>query len=270
MLAQEGHLAANALLLGFEGLARSDLYKPGTIYSALFNLTIGLERMMKITFIVHHMIKNELDTPDNKTLKNFGHSSMKLYNYLENIGEERGIASGWHSEGDLHYDFLIILSEFANTSRYHNLDQIANCRSSEDPLISWFNMHMRIARKYLSSRKLAAINSQAIAYCDKSQMYGYAMGMGGQYELMVDIVGQLEMTRITRGHCVWTIIEIIKPLYRLMDALCADAHAMEIEKELRQPVVPHLEELFPFGLTSKQDAIRRKAWTTFFEMAGRY
>lgn len=270
LLAQEGHLAANALLSGFEGLAKSDHYKSGTIYSSLFNLTIGLERMMKITFIVHYMAENELLVPEDKELRKFSHSTINLYEKLHEIGKERGILNGWYSEGDLHYEFLMLLSKFGSTARYHNLDQITNGRPSEDPLIAWFNMHMRIARNHLSGQKLVAINDQAIMHCDNNHLYGYTMGMGGQYELMVDIVGQVEMTRLTRGHCVWTLIEIIKPLYRLISRLCAEVHAMEIEKELQQPVVPHLEELFPFGLTSKKDAIRRKAWTSVFEMGGRY
>lgn len=270
MLAQEGHLASNALLSGFEGIAKSDHFRPGTIYSALFNLAIGLERMMKLAFVVQHMVENDLAAPNDKQLRAFNHSAIKLYAELREIGEARGIIDGWQSEGGLHFDLLSLLSDFAVSSRYHNLDQIVQGKATDDPLIAWFNLHMRIARKYLPSRKLVAINEWAIAHCDEHQLYGYDMGMRGEYELMIDIIGQVEMARLSRGHCVWTIIEIIKPLYCLIGRVCADDHAMEIEKGLQQPVVPHLAEFFPFGLTFKQTAIRRKAWTSLFEIAGRY
>lgn len=270
MLAQEGHLASNALLSGFEGIAKSDYYKPGTIYSALFNIAIGLERMMKLAFVVKHMINHELSTPSDKQLKKFSHSAEKLYVELRGIGKSIGIIDGWYSEGDLHFELLRLVSHFAVSSRYHNLDQITQGKVSDDPLIAWFNIHMRIAQKYLPHRKLVAINQEAIAHCDRHQRHGYVMGMRGEYELIVDIIRQVEMARLSRGHCVWTVLEIIQPLYRLIDRVCSEAHAMEIEKGIQQPVVPHLEEFFPFGLTFKQTAIRRKAWTSLFEMAGRY
>ncbi|KQM65533.1 hypothetical protein ASE75_04520 [Sphingomonas sp. Leaf17] len=101
-------------------------------------------------------------------------------------------------------------------------------------------------------------------------MHGFAMGMRGEYELIVDIVYQLELTKRTRGHCVWTILQIIKPLYRLLCWACSQAHQVEIAKGLQEPVVPHLDEIFPYGLITRGDAIRRKAWTTLFFMGGHY
>jgi hypothetical protein len=86
MIAQEGHLAANALLSGFEGISKLDYYKPGTIYSVLFNIAIGLERMMKIVFVVQHMVDNELATPTDKQLRTFNHSVTKLYDVLREVG----------------------------------------------------------------------------------------------------------------------------------------------------------------------------------------
>ena len=47
MMAQEGHLASMSLLGGFESLAKLDYDKPGTVYSTLFQLTIGLGRVDK-------------------------------------------------------------------------------------------------------------------------------------------------------------------------------------------------------------------------------
>ncbi|MFN3777067.1 hypothetical protein [Sphingomonas parapaucimobilis] len=271
MMAQEGHLASNALLTGLEGLAKSDHYQPGTIYTLLFNLSIGLERLMKIIFVTHHMANNDLNAPSNTTLQNkFRHSLTKIYDHLQAIGKDAGVNEGWYEEGSLHYDVLTFMSEFAAYSRYHNLDLIAKGTGGSDPLIEWYKLHLRIAEDSLSYRRRISINEQAIAHCDRSNMYGYTMGMRGEYELMVDIVYQLELTKRTRGHCVWTILQIIKPLYRLLCWACSQSHEIEITKGLQEPVVPHLDEMFPFGLTTREDAIRRKAWTTLFCMGGRY
>lgn len=270
LLAQEGHLSANALLSGFESIAKSDCDKPGTIYSALFNLTIGLERMMKIAFVLNYMVENELSTPPNGSLKRFGHSLTKIYDYLSETGKSRGILDGWYAKSDLHYDLLCLLSEFASVSRYHNLDQIEQGHVSVDPLIAWFEIHMKIARKSLPYQKRVAVSEQAVAFCEKNHIYNYGVGMSGKYESMVDIIIQKEKAKLSRSHCVWTVLEIIKPLYHLITQLCTDAHAVEIGKGLQQPLVPHLEEFFPFALTTKGEALRRKNWSSLFNLAGRY
>lgn len=270
MMAQEGHLASSSLLAGLEGLAKSDHYQPGTIYSVLFNLSIGLERMMKIAVVTHHMSTHNLEAPTDQTLRSFGHSLLELYKFLKGLGEGYGVESGWYDEKSMHYDVLVILSEFALSSRYHNLDRIVEGRSSSDPLSSWFDIHLRIAEETISYRRRSAINERAIAHCDRNNIHGFAMGMRGEYELMVNIVYQLEVTKLSRGYLVWTILEVMKPIYRLLCSFCSDAHAIETAKGLREPIVPHLDELFPYGLTTKSDAIRRKAWTTLFYMGGRY
>ena len=270
MMAQEGHLASNALLTGLEGLAKSDHYQPGTIYTSLFNLSIGLERMMKIAFVTHHMVVNDLANPTDKRLRSFSHSLTELYGHLREVGQVCGIVDGWYLPDTLHHDVLKCLSDFAISSRYHNLDRITEGRITDDPLCAWYNLHLRVAEDSLSYRRRLVINGQAIAHCDRSNMHGFAMGMRGEYEIIVDIVYQLELTKRTRGHCVWTILQIIKPLYRLLCWACSQAHQIEIAKGLQEPIVPHLDEMFPYGLTTRDDAIRRKAWTTLFFMGGRY
>lgn len=270
LLAQEGHLAANALLSGFDSIAKSDYDKPGTIYSALFNIAIGLERMMKIAFVLHYMVENELSTPPDKELKRFNHTLTKLYDFLGPVGKARGITDGWYTESDLHYDLLRSFSEFSSVSRYHNLDQIVQGRVSVDPLVAWFEIHMKIAKKSLPYQKRVAVGKQAVAFCEKNHIYNYYVGMRGEPELIVNIITQKEIAKLSRGHCVWTTLEIIKPLYHLITQLCTDAHAVEIAKGLQQPIIPHLEEFFSFALSTKGDALRRKKWSSLFELAGRY
>lgn len=95
------------------------------------------------------------------------------------------------------------------------------------------------------------------------------MGPRGRYDLTIDVTYQFEVARISRGHCVWTIIEILKPIYGLIDRLTKEVHQLEIAKGVEDPTVPYMIEFFPFCLANKDAAVRRKAWTTLFHIAGR-
>ncbi len=270
MMAQEGHLAANALLSGFERIATIDYHSPGSIYSALFDISIGLERLMKCTFIVQYAANNSLHFPSDKDLRKFSHSLTKIYDELREIAQEVGFDTGWFEPASIHYDLLENLSVFAISSRYHNIDQVTGEQNRQDPLVSWFKLHMEVAHENLSTKKLIAINDRAIAYCDQNNLYGYAMGFRGNYELTVDIISQEGVLAESRGHLVWHIIELIKPICRLLEYSCSKSHTMEIENNIESSIIPHLDEFFPFRFTTKKDAMRRKIWSKLFKMAGRY
>ena len=83
LLCQEAHLAKNALLSGFDLLLQANLDqdKDGYIYSGLFNLTIGAERLMKLIVVCDFMLKNDYGPPPRDLLqKKFNHD---LNSYMQ-------------------------------------------------------------------------------------------------------------------------------------------------------------------------------------------
>jgi hypothetical protein len=268
MIAQEGHLASTSLLAGFEALAKLDYDKPGTVYSTLFQLATGLERVMKIAIILDHKTKNDLANPSDALLRQLGHSITDLYVVLRSAAEARSIADGWFEAHTKHGKLLAALSEFARASRYYNIDQLVSGRDSPDPLTRWFAVHMQIADDAISNNRLDGIMQRARSHCEALGLFGWEMGPKGQWDLTIDVTYQLEVARVSRGHCVWTIIEILKPICRLIDRLANEVHQLEQQKGI-EPTVPYMTEFFPFCLADKGTAIRRKAWTTLFHLAGR-
>jgi hypothetical protein len=128
---------------------------------------------------------------------------------------------------------------------------------------------MQIADDAVSNNRLNGIMQRARSHCEALGLFGWEMGPKGQWELTIDVTYQLEVARLSRGHCVWTIIEILKPIYRLIDRLANDVHQLEQQKGIEAPTVPYMTEFFPFCLGDKGTAVRRKAWTTLFHIAGR-
>ena len=269
MMAQEGHLASTSLLAGFESLAKIDYDKPGTVYSTLFQLVTGLERTMKIVIILDYKARNDLANPSDQQLRQLGHSIADLYATLKIMDKNRSVVNGWFEANTKHGELLAALSEFARASRYYNIDQLVGGRGTPDPLTRWFTVHMHIAHAEISSNRLTGIMRRAQTHCETLGLYGWEWGPKGRYDLTVDVTYQLEVARVSRGHCVWTIIEILKPIYNLIDRLTNEVHQLEKQKGIGCPTVPYMTEFFPFCLADKSAAIRRKAWTTLFHIAGR-
>jgi hypothetical protein len=150
-----------------------------------------------------------------------------------------------------------------------NIDQLVSGRDSPDPLTRWFAVHMEIAKDAISYKRRLAIMQRARIHCEARGQLGYERGPNGRWDLTIDVTYQLEVARVSRGHCVWTIIEILKPIYGLIDRLANEVHRLEEQKGIEVPTVPYMTEFFPFCLVDKGEAIRRKAWTTLFHIAGR-
>ncbi|MCP2137863.1 hypothetical protein J2S28_004987 [Rhizobium sp. SLBN-94] len=269
MLAQEGHLASTSLLGGFESLNKVNYDQPGTVYSALFQMTIGLERIMKIAWILNFRLRHDLQNPSDAQLRQLGHSVTNLYRALEGISDTYDIGDGWFESGSLHDDVLAFMAEYAKGSRYYNIDQLVAGRPNPDPLVRWFNLHLRIADGALSHSKREGIMDRARLHCERLGLLGWEMGPRGQYDLTIDVTYQLEVTRQTRGHCVWIFIELLRPIYSLIERLVRELHELEQAKGIGNPDVPYMYEFFPFCLGDRQTVVRRKAWTTLFVISGR-
>lgn len=268
LMAQEGHLASSSLLSGFEALAKIDYDRQGTVYNALFALSVGLERMMKIAVVLEHKATHNLANPTDKQLRALGHSIVDLYTKVQSAGNLRGINDGWFDECSDHYDILSALSEFAVASRYYNFDQLTKGTEDLDPLIRWFRVHLELAEHVLPNWKLERFMWKARSFCEEHGYLGWEWGPLGRIDLTIDVNYQVVIANATRGHCVWAIIEIIQPIYRLIELLTHSVQEMEADQGVTS-TVPYMSEFFPFCLTNREGAIRRKSWTTQFHLGGR-
>src|SRR5947209_276246 len=83
LLMQEGHLVRSSLTTGLTALRSAHRGERGLYYTGFFQLSIGVERLLKAILIVDHMSKNNLDTPTRETLKKFGHKITELLTAVE-------------------------------------------------------------------------------------------------------------------------------------------------------------------------------------------
>jgi hypothetical protein len=90
LLQQEGHLLSSCLANGLTDLRSANVHNKGAFYSALFNLSVGTERLLKAIVIIDHMLKNNLSVPSRGELKGYGHNILDLYDTCESIAKAMG------------------------------------------------------------------------------------------------------------------------------------------------------------------------------------
>ena len=138
---REAQLAAEQIAAGVTALGRANHTQTGYYYQAFFGLSIGLERAGKLVFIADHAIKSGGGFPSNQQLRQIGHSITKLLLMCAGVGEsldpnrqfaERPITR-------IHKAIEEALSEFAERTRYFNLDYVSGPHHvARDPIATWW------------------------------------------------------------------------------------------------------------------------------------
>lgn len=265
LIQQEAFLARSSLLSGLDALRKANVSDTdkGKFYEAFFLLSIGLERLMKLMVVCHHMAKNQLNPPSNGVLKAAGHNLLGLYETCRNVAiSEMPRPPAFVSEGELEFEVLKFLSEFAKYSRYYNLDTISAKSVEPDPLAEWWKILGREIMGSVSARKRQQIESESIQYCDSIGAAGftYMRGMDGQLMTTLEAVAYPRFAAAAAPYSVWRVIRIAAPIYSLSWHITDIAHQYEVSIGRNHPAVPYLYEFFPFLGLDRRTVLSRKAW----------
>lgn len=146
LLQQEGHLIRSCLTKGLTELRAAHVHNIGGFYAALFNLSIGIERLLKATIIMDYMLSNNLTAPTRKQLRHYGHDILELYKSCVALSQaESSKLPPLETIDKQAQEILHLLNDFAQTTRYHNLDTLSSKGSGKDPLLHWNEILLEIA-----------------------------------------------------------------------------------------------------------------------------
>lgn len=263
LLQQEAILAKSSVLSGFEFMIKGgfdDVYK-GHYYTAFFQLSIGIERMLKLAIISDHMFRNSYQPPDIKTIISYGHNLLTLYRRAKEISETySNIIFPVLEDNSIRNNILVFMNNFAaSTGRYHNISNIAQV-TNPDPLTTWWDIIDQIKCKDFSSRTHSWIESDVarrlhpnLQIQDIIEHTGYVSG-----------VYRFVMVDKANHYAVWNTLELIKPIIKLLSTISWKAHERDTSEQpikYHAPHIPYYEEIFPILYTSKRDVLRRKRWS---------
>lgn len=138
-LQQESFLIASCLGNGLTSIRQAASKGKGEWYSAFFQLSIGIERLMKSIIIVDHINRGQLQVLTPTVLKNtYGHDLLRLLKGVEQLKvSTTPNPVSTISNASTDYQILGFLNDFAKVARYHNIDGLTATPSGTDPLTTW-------------------------------------------------------------------------------------------------------------------------------------
>jgi len=263
LLQQEAILANSCILTGFEFMIKGgfdDRYK-GHYYTSFFQISIGIERILKLILISDYMLQNSYQSPDVKTIKSYGHDLITLYQKAKEISTTYD-NSVLHelTNRSIRKNIFEFMNAFAKaTGRYHNISNIAKI-SSVDPLEQWKNIIDQIKCEDFSESMHSRIETEV------ANRLNPHMQMQDIVENTGYVSGVYKHVLVAKAnyYAVWNTLELIKPLIKVLSAISCKAD----EKDTTTPTpdnnfrhTPGYDEIFLFLHTDRKSALRRKRWT---------
>lgn len=144
-LIREVSLAEMCVANGLYHLGKADHMSTGKYSLAFFDTSTGLERLMKVLFLIDYALRWDGKFPSQAVLKNeIGHDLDKLW------GESKSIRQRLEADGNEFRfempdprlaDLIVeVLGEFARRTRYYNLDYLTGSGNiDDDPLKMWWS-----------------------------------------------------------------------------------------------------------------------------------
>lgn len=271
LLAQEAHLTKNTILSGFDLLLKANFFqdKDGYFYSSFFNISIGMERLLKLAVITHHMLTNSYSTPTVKQLKNqFGHDVKTLYGecvkLMPTYHPKRTKQPSLETEDQALIDFF---TEYATNSRYFNLNEVCEARMDRSPLDKWLEIARSVYERHTPHQvrhKCAMDLMYSMDRTGRPNGFTTYLDESGHPMMVFDCLHRQYVIQKSAPLVIWRLVEILRPIHLLLEAM---AHkASEYEKSQGKPImiIPHYEDFFYFLLADKAAIKRRKRWLGIF------
>lgn len=261
LLTQESHLAKASLLHGFDTTIKTNFLqeKDGLIYSALFSLSIGIERLLKLTLITSHMISNNYTPPSISDLKKFGHNISELYDECIKLPLQTH-KSKKLTKAD--QELLNFISRFGVSTRYYNLNELCHNKNEQHPINEWKSILTKIYEHHTSYRMIEKTKTELMQRMDRSGPSNSLTFYASEHGLMTvfDILFLQTITPRASRLAVWRIIEILRPFYHLLQTMNEASAKIETPKNTKETIIPYYEEFFLFLLAQKHEVMRRKNW----------
>lgn len=263
-LANEMALANQMIGTGLTAIRKANLANKGVYAEAFFNLSIGLERMGKLIFILHHCYTHGGTFPTDKDLKNLGHDIKSLFAHAQTVRElypSNNELSPW-TDCKIADAIIMHLSHFAARTRYYNLDYltVGKATKSSDPLASWQRLVITpILKKHYSEKARKKDEQQSHlmnALFGDAIMVRFTSETGKPIDNYKDLSNQTNANIHGNKWAQLYLLRIVRFLALTLDSLSDKAY------ELRYEFVPHVSDFF--GKFHNDDSYfkTRKTWNT--------
>lgn len=266
-LEQEGCLAHACLCNGLTALRQANLGdKKGHFYPAFFELSIGLERMLKLIVILDHMAENELVPPSENEVRDFGHELTTLFVRAKEVSVRRcpSILTKLRDD-ELGIVLLNFLHRFAQSSgRYSNLNKLTGGKQQDiqDPLAQWGAVASEIIRTRASKRDRARIQATgAFAHQKLGSVSSSLMGDLNQRMLGVgDLFVKASELDIASKYAAFAFVSLIESLREPLGLATMAAQQLNLSADSSSAAIPHMAGFFEFAWADKTHTLNKRRW----------
>lgn len=247
-------------------IGKANYTQNGLYTQAFFALSIGLERVAKLVIIEDYAIDNKGRFPDNNILKNIKHDIDVLLNYCERLSIKwrKGKEFSERPNLDIHKGIVKTLKEFAEISRYYNLDFLTGAKASKfpEPIYAWWQrVGQPILQKHYTQRQRKKDEAQGklmhALFADHATILHYDE-QGKIINNFEALMIQAGATHIVQKYGRFYTLQII----RWLSFLIADLSRIGAYEHRIAPLLG-LDE--PFVIFSNDDALlkERKRWSIY-------
>lgn len=247
LLIKEGYIASTSIGYGLNALSKAGIYAQGEYYQAFFQLSIGLERLMKLIIIQYYRgLNNEF--PSNRILKNYGHDLLGLYHTILEFETNNKLIQ----DDDISIKILSFLSEFAKTTRYYNLDTLTGREQKTNPLEAWHDIQEEISKRHSKRKTLKSeLNDHFALILDEISATVVFNEKNEMIQSAGDLLKKAEINKHAQGYAVYYTYLIISRLAKTLD-----------KTESQYGLFPYLWEFFTYFFDgfSKDEIRKKKNW----------
>ena len=255
LLVREASMASMSIGVGLTHIRKYDFVQPGFFYSSLYSITTGIERLMKLILIYHSRVENNDKFPNNGQLKAFGHKISDLFNLSLSINSKFGFNNEEDVlKKDILYEIILnFLSDFANQSRYYNLDTLTGrLQNNEEPLKRWDeDVNSIVLKRHYKPRKEKLEQIKAIAaMAENSTFVKFSDDSGNDVGSLKQFYLKGDQVTTKQKYSMYYIYVIV----RFLSNLLAD---LQYEGKL----YPVLQDFFVvFRNSDKSYVLNKKSW----------
>lgn len=258
LLQQEGFLISSLLTNGLTEMRSSHVHNKGTFYTSLFNLSIGFERLLKAIVIIDYMLNHQMTVPTKKQLQAKGHNIGELYDECERIGRSRNSITPSRPLLDaIDNEFLKLLSDFARTARYHNLDALSSSHTSHDPLARLNKLFVAILAQDVSKTQKDKILKPVGGIINQIDDITFTLmhGLDQRPLSTADALSLPGLQEQSARFAVLRIINLLVPLGELLAEVSRGAYLLG-----PVPAFPQMQEFLEWLHDDRQHILRKKRW----------
>lgn len=259
---KEALFTKEILGLGATQIRKANYAFKGLYYEAFTCLSAGFERIGKLCLILDYYINNNGTLPDFDYLKKIGHDLVKIYDKSSEVTQKHDITFHFlnNLDAEIYQNILKILSDFACSDRYSNINILSQGKQQNDSIANWSNtIDQYIYEKYVSHRKKEKIYINARFISNMMQGYSYVQYISETGETMEEVETASIQTRIYEAVAPFRqlfILQMIRYWSELISELGNKAQKINnIEMD-----IPYFYEIFAPFFNSDSYFKSKKIW----------